>query len=47
MPVSVYNHSASNAGMPKQHDRNSVIGLSWACFVCNLLILSLASHLYR
>ncbi|KAI7844342.1 hypothetical protein COHA_002140 [Chlorella ohadii] len=43
----VYNRTASDAGLPNQSDRTSVIGLSWACFAGMLLIFGLASHLYR
>ncbi|KAI7844343.1 hypothetical protein COHA_002141 [Chlorella ohadii] len=45
--VTVYNRTSSDAGLPNQHDRTSVIGLSWACFAGMLLIFALASHLYR
>ena len=43
----MYGHNANNAGLPEQHYRASVVGLSWACFVCELLIFALSSHLYR
>ncbi|KAL4441529.1 hypothetical protein ABPG77_002033 [Micractinium sp. CCAP 211/92] len=44
--VSVYNNAVPN-GTPEGHYRSTVIGLSWACFACELAIFALAAHLYR
>lgn len=42
----VYNNAVPN-GTPEGHYRSTVIGLSWACFACELAIFALAAHLYR
>lgn len=44
--VSVYNNAVAD-GTPEGHFRGTVVGLSWACFVCELITFLLAAYLYR